>query len=849
MPAAIVAIVAAGAGAAAAVSIGGVLGAMAGAAIAMGISYGGYTLGIGVVSPVSQANARGIMINYSATDAPIVVRYGTRRAGGPLIYLGSAGRIVDPSSWINAPAWNDYLWIVMILGEGECDTESLTDDDIWFDGTSLSDHIADYRAHVVWGAMSGSDDQEAAPELVAGILDWGADCRLRGVAYAWFRIQFSQAYFGGGMPQITVYCGKKLYDPRTATTAWSNNAALCVRDYLLNPIYGWGAHKGITVEDIDEASFIAGANYCDQLITVDGVEMQRYRCNGVLDPSQDPDDNMQSLLSSLRGQIVESGGKYKLFVDAPRAPADFEFTKDNIIGDWIIQMGSRATRLNRVKAKYYRWDADWQPDYAIADSPSYRTVDGELFLEQEINLPFTSDSHRAGMLAAQHLAGSRRDLLVQFNAPIEGARCEVGDVVPITHDRPGWSEKLLDIKKIDLLPDGTCRIVARDYDPSAYDYDNVIAADDPPDTELLDPLTVQPPGSLALEEELYSTRNGAGVKAKATITWSESPDAWVTQYQVEMKRSSWSEFKLTGVTPGTTLEVLDIEPGVYWVRARSMSSLGVMSAYSSLLLADVSGLLALPASVTGLTVTAISGVAMLSWDHNPDLDVRIGGRIRFRHYQGATPAWNKGGDLGGGAVPGGATTATLPLMQGYYMAKAVDSSGQESTTEAIVYNSAPSPFVVTENAASPIQEDDTFTGTKTDCEVISSALRLTVVAGEVTAAGTYMFANSLDLGAVEIVQLRPEIDASVANVQDLFDSRTTLMDDWPSWDGSAEARADVAVYVRHKDTAGGAWSDWERLSGVGDFSGRYFEFKAGLTSSDVAHNIVISQLRVRVWNY
>ena len=53
--------------------------------------------------------------------------------------------------------------------------------------------------------------------------------------------------------------GKKVFDPRTGLTSFSSNPALCIRDYLLSD-YGLGA----ALDEIDEASFIAAANLCDE---------------------------------------------------------------------------------------------------------------------------------------------------------------------------------------------------------------------------------------------------------------------------------------------------------------------------------------------------------------------------------------------------------------------------------------------------------------------------------------------------------------------------------------------------------------------------------------------------------
>ena len=48
-----------------------------------------------------------------------------------------------------------------------------------------------------------------------------------------------------------------------------------------------------------------------------------------------------------------TGGKYKLVADKAETASSFAFTEDNITGAWTIWMGSRRTRFNRVKAKFF----------------------------------------------------------------------------------------------------------------------------------------------------------------------------------------------------------------------------------------------------------------------------------------------------------------------------------------------------------------------------------------------------------------------------------------------------------------------------------------------------------------
>jgi len=109
-------------------------------------------------------------------------------------------------------------------------------------------------------AHFGASDQVADANLVSRT-SFTNDHRLQGIAYMYARLQYDQDVYANGLPNISaVVQGKQVFDPRTETTAYSNNAALCVRDYISNSTYGLGA----TDEEIDDDSFIAAANICDE---------------------------------------------------------------------------------------------------------------------------------------------------------------------------------------------------------------------------------------------------------------------------------------------------------------------------------------------------------------------------------------------------------------------------------------------------------------------------------------------------------------------------------------------------------------------------------------------------------
>lgn len=89
---------------------------------------------------------------------------------------------------------------------------------------------------------------------------WTANHRLRGIAYVVVTLDLEEPRFQGGPPQMTFdVSGKLLYDPRTATTAWSNNPALVARDWLTS---AWGYEVDAT-DDINDTACIAAANACE----------------------------------------------------------------------------------------------------------------------------------------------------------------------------------------------------------------------------------------------------------------------------------------------------------------------------------------------------------------------------------------------------------------------------------------------------------------------------------------------------------------------------------------------------------------------------------------------------------
>jgi hypothetical protein len=106
----------------------------------------------------------------------------------------------------------------------------------------------------------GTATQVADSDLVSEVKEWTTDHRLLDIAYIYVRLEFDADVFPNGIPNVkAVVRGRKVFDPRSSTTVFSDNWALCVRDYLT-------AQFGLRADstEVNDASFIAAANSADE---------------------------------------------------------------------------------------------------------------------------------------------------------------------------------------------------------------------------------------------------------------------------------------------------------------------------------------------------------------------------------------------------------------------------------------------------------------------------------------------------------------------------------------------------------------------------------------------------------
>lgn len=735
--------------------------------------------------------------------------------------------------------------------------------DLYFDDTVIpldgaGNAQSSWQGSVGCEDFYGTEDQPACASLIGHAPDkWTSAHRGAGVAYSYITLHRNPSLFPRGLPNIwRVVRGMKVWDPRTDTTAYSENAALCQAAWLNNAKYG----RGIAYDDMDLDVLEASANVCDEDMPLkEGGTEKRYTANGVLSSDAAFVDNLEKLLSASLGEAMLVGGKWLIKAAAWEEPQFEAYTLSDFRGTFTAQFFQpKSDSFNAVKGTFNNPARLWQKDdFPAITSTVYQDEDGGDREFKDVALEFTSTASMCQRIARIDLRRARQP--ISFTAPMKprALRSQPGDVERFTIPMLGWEDKPFKVMAVrhvlGFAPGGSGSggdsegqgVIGVDLDlretaESIYDWDpalDELVMDPAPNTTLPDLFNVLPPASLTVSEELYETR-GPGVKARALMSWGESPDAFVREYQPLYRVQGADEWTRLPRVTGLTATVDDIAPGTWEFGVAACNR--VTESDPLVVYREILGLLAPPSSPATVTGVVLGNAVLFDWDPTTDADVRIGGAMVVRHDPALTgAAWDT-------AVPvkqftGNSAGGALPAATGTYLFRWRDSSGRYSTATAewVVDAGNADGWSVLDTLA----EDPTFAGTKTDCSVVSSKLALD--AGEAT--GSYRF-GPVDLTAVKNVRVTGRIVGQVVNNNDLWDS-DEMVDSDEMWDGDVSGNeATARLWVRTTpDDPGGTptWTEWTPFL-VAEFAARGLEFELRFTATDTDYGLEVSELDVIV---
>lgn len=710
-------------------------------------------------------------------------------------------------------------------------------------------------------ARNGTDNQTAIPEMVSEIPEWTSVHRLRGIAYLYIRFEFDADVFPNGIPEITATVkGRKVFDPRTGTTAWSDNPALCLRDYLTNNRFGMGATAG----EIDDVLVAQAANVCEE--TVEGEK--RYTLNGAFTTDAAPADILQNMLTSMGGLLWHAQGAWRM-KPAYYTPPVLSLTNDDLRGGLQIQTrAARRDNFNTVRGTFRGAESDWQvTDYKPVTDAAFVAADGGFETSIDLDLPFTSSHLTAQRIARIALQQQREQITVSGRFGLRAFQVQVGDTITITNDRLGWTDKEFEVVTwtFTLTDDLALEVVMTLRETSASVFvPTPGAVFESNNTRLPSAFTQAPPGPPIVTESLYATRDGLGARVLLDLQWSPSSDAFTTRYALQARRIAAIDgtpiveaFREYPNTTDTRAEIRDVEAGTWEFRVKAINTLDVSSPFSTTT-QTIFGLTTPPQALQNVTLQSAGGLAIIKWQRSRDLDVRLGGNVVIRHTESLAPTWQNSYSMD--TVDGNEAIAVVPLKPGKYLVRAQDSGGRFGPISIV---STKGVQAVEFSPVDFLQADTAFSGAKQDLVVIDDTLRLSAVEniddwadvdsvvnfdfeGGVADQGVYTFATSLNLGSVRRVRLRSEIELVAINILSTVDQRIGNIDQWLDFDETDGAEVDCIVEYRQSDddpSGSPEFTEFSRLDNT-EIEARVIEARAILSTNDRAFVPSVSKLRV-----
>ncbi|MDE2105676.1 MAG: hypothetical protein KGL39_51085, partial [Patescibacteria group bacterium] len=259
------------------------------------------------------------------------------------------------------------------------------------------------------------------------------------------------------------------------TTGYTENAALCIADFLAHQQWGFKAAYGT---EIPLSQLIAAASVCDEAVPiVAGGTEPRWACNGQFELTMRRGEILQNLLTSCAGRLLYMAGQY--VIQAAGWPASFEQQDGSnssappSINLTAIAAGPFRWRpkcsirdlFNGVKGTYISPENKWQscdfPRYAQDYDHGYNgpaQYYGDINLEADaaggaapdrrwldLNLPFTISSGQAQRTVKIELLRRRHSGTGTFDLNLAAYWLAPLDIFSGTVPYLGFANKLLEV--------------------------------------------------------------------------------------------------------------------------------------------------------------------------------------------------------------------------------------------------------------------------------------------------------------------------------------------------------------------------------------------------------------------
>jgi len=413
---------------------------------------------------------------------------------------------------------------------------------------------ASYEVHI--------DRQTADPYLLQNAPSWKEDMIGKGISWLRVTLKFDAEKFPAGIPNITVEkMGRKVYDPRTGATVYSNNAALCILDYYRN-------YLKVPDSDINWDQFKEAANISDERVTSTSDQTElRYTINGEFDLSENKASILEAMLTACAGEATYIAGKHGILVGAYYGPATEVITESQLAGDIeMMPEVSQSERVNTIKGTFI----DPQQRFSEVDFPSvsvseWITEDG-VEISQDLKLRFVTSEFQAQRLADIKLKRTRISRTMNVTLNLSGYRYRPGMYVKVNFPSLGITDVEMRVTDWSFGVQNGVKLTLKQETAEVWGDAIGQPIDRPPFTQL-------PTGGVAQPQNLKYTVEEIGQVVQGVLSWQN-----VGQYvynQVLIRKDG--ELVMSVQVPGSFTRLTGLLRDTYTAHVIAVNQMGAQS--------------------------------------------------------------------------------------------------------------------------------------------------------------------------------------------------------------------------------------------------------------------------------
>lgn len=365
--------------------------------------------------------------------------------------------------------------------------------DLNADGAATNDEVRhNGNFYVDIQTRRGADESPAYQMLVDNLNDWTTANKINGVATIMARFRsinqkrFNKIFPQGANTPITAVCElSEVWDPRSQTTRYTPNSALCIRDYMRNAD-GFRLPR----ELVGSASWARFADRCDEPIRRrNGTTEPRYGLGGVYSLNDQPKEVLSRMLATCDGELfTDAEGKIGIRGGAWSEPT-ITLGPEHITRHSLSQGNDRYAAFNELTVRYVAPGQDYKTDEFVAwEDDASKALIG--IKPQVLPLDMVQSAGQAKRLGRIYAAKQNPRWMGTISTTLYGLLAygasddnpDNGRIIRVKLPELGIDETFW-VEQCGIRGDLTgCEFTIRSLGPEAYGY---AEADDPDDPEAL----------------------------------------------------------------------------------------------------------------------------------------------------------------------------------------------------------------------------------------------------------------------------------------------------------------------------------------------------------------------------